>query len=286
MSYNSQRMPTYAAYGGVLQDAAYGGIPTEEAYRLAREKKEREEKKEQNNTLLADNRYSKAFENFGGLSPKSYVDDLQIFSTDYNWNHPITSDAKNYNTMHRNYLHSKPIDYSLYGDGFSEEFINQMNKDNRFQNALQKYVIPHEGGYVNHPNDRGKETNYGITSRWYPNEDIKNLSRERANALLYRDYWKKTNIYQLPDELAYIVFDNSIVQGQPTAIKNLQKALNVKADGLIGPDTIRSLKNSDYNLIKNQFINNAQKIEDQYIQNDPSQKVFENGHRNRFNSYY
>ncbi len=44
MPYNSQRVPSFAAYGGVPQDAAYGGIPTEEAYRLAREKKEREEK--------------------------------------------------------------------------------------------------------------------------------------------------------------------------------------------------------------------------------------------------
>lgn len=44
MSYNSQRVPSFAAYGGVPQDAAYGGIPTEEAYRLAREKKEHEEK--------------------------------------------------------------------------------------------------------------------------------------------------------------------------------------------------------------------------------------------------
>ena len=280
MSYNSQRVPSFAAYGGVPQDAAYGGIPTEEAYRLAREKKEHEEKGKTDTPF-----YSQSLESFGGLSPKSYADDYQIFSTDYNWTYPITSDAQNYNTMYRNYLHSKPIDYSLYGDGFSKEYIDQMNKDNRFQNAL-KYVIPHEGGYVNHPNDRGKETNYGITKRWYPNEDIKNLTRERANALLYRDYWKKTNIYQLPDELAYIVFDNSIVQGQPTAIKNLQRTLNIKADGLIGPDTIRSLKASDYNSIKKQFINNAQKIEDQYIQNDPSQKVFENGHRNRFNSYY
>ena len=43
MSYNSQRVPSFAAYGGVPQDAAYGGIPTDEAYRLAREKKEHEE---------------------------------------------------------------------------------------------------------------------------------------------------------------------------------------------------------------------------------------------------
>lgn len=197
-----------------------------------------------------------------------------------NWASTVLSDERE--EWEQNRAESAHVLYRL--EKKSDAIKRAKCRDNKY--ASLKYVIPHEGGYVNHPNDRGKETNYGITKRWYPNEDIKNLTRERANALLYRDYWKKTNIYQLPDELAYIVFDNSIVQGQPTAIKNLQRTLNIKADGLIGPDTIRSLKASDYNSIKKQFINNAQKIEDQYIQNDPSQKVFENGHRNRFNSYY
>ncbi len=47
MSYNSQRVPSFAAYGGVPQDAAYGGIPTEEAYRLAREKRNTRKKEKQ-----------------------------------------------------------------------------------------------------------------------------------------------------------------------------------------------------------------------------------------------
>ena len=35
-------------------------------------------------------------------------------------------------------------------------------------------------GYVNDPKDRGSETKAGISKRAYPNEDIKNLTLDRA----------------------------------------------------------------------------------------------------------
>lgn len=126
----------------------------------------------------------------------------------------------------------------------------------------------------------------GITQKYYPNENIKELTRERADALLYRDYWINTKIYQLPDELSGIVFDNAVLQGQPTAIMNLQKALGVKADGLIGANTLKALENVDYDEVKKAFIKNVHKREDVIIKNNPSQKVFEKGHRNRYNRYY
>jgi lysozyme family protein len=66
---------------------------------------------------------------------------------------------------------------------------------------------------------------------------------------------------------------------------NLQKALGVKADGLIGDNTLSAFNGADDNIIRKNFINNVHSVEDQYILNDPSQKVFEQGHRNRFNQY-
>ena len=180
---------------------------------------------------------------------------------------------------------SSNIDYSLYGNDFSKEFIDEMLNDKRFQNIMNNRVRINEGGYVNHPNDRGGETKFAISSRWYPNEDIKNLTRERADMILFRDYWKDTNIYQLPDELADIVLDDSIVQGQPTAIKNLQRALGVVDDGIIGPNTLNSIKNTNIKTIKEKFIKNVKDIEEQYLNNDPSQRVFERGHKNRFSKY-
>ena len=176
------------------------------------------------------------------------------------------------------------IDYSLYGNDFSQSFIDQMLADNRFQQAMNR-TRANEGGYVNHPNDRGGATNYGISSRIYPDEDIENMTRERADAIYYRDYWLKPKINQLPDELAGIVFDDGVVQGQPTAIMNLQKALGVKADGVIGSDTLGAVRNTNYKAIRTDFINNVNRAEDEYLKKDPSQIIFERGHRKRYNEY-
>ena len=178
----------------------------------------------------------------------------------------------------------QPVDYARYGDGFSQEFINQMLSDTRFQKAMAR-TRKNEGGYVNHPSDRGGVTNYGISSRVYPNEDIRNMTRERADALYYRDYWLKPKINQLPDDFANIVFDNGVVQGQPTAIMNLQKALGVKADGIIGSDTLAASKNTNYKAVRTDFVKNVNKVEDQYLKKDPSQIIFERGHRKRYNGY-
>lgn len=145
------------------------------------------------------------------------------------------------------------IDYSKYGNGFTKGFIDIMLNDTAFQKAIIRTKL-NEGGYVNDKDDRGGETNMGITKKYYPNEDIKNLTKERANAILYRDYWLKYKINTLPVEISDIVFDDAVVQGPGTAIKNLQKALKVKADGIIGPQTLNALKEVDYKKIKKYFL--------------------------------
>ena len=45
-------------------------------------------------------------------------------------------------------------------------------------------VLEHEGGYVNDPDDAGGETKYGIAKRWYPDVDIKNLTKEQAKKII------------------------------------------------------------------------------------------------------
>ena len=176
------------------------------------------------------------------------------------------------------------VDYSKYGKGFSKEFINKMLNDKVFQKALIRTKL-NEGDYINHENDRGGETNMGITKKYYPDEDIKNLTRERATAILYRDYWLEYKINTLPTEISDVVFDDAVVQGQPTAIRNLQKALKIEVDGIIGPKTINALRGIDYKKFKKAFSDEANAVEDEYQKNDPTQKVFETGHRNRYNNY-
>ena len=41
-------------------------------------------------------------------------------------------------------------------------------------------TLEHEGGYVHDPKDLGGETNFGIAGRFYPDVDIKNLTKDGA----------------------------------------------------------------------------------------------------------
>ena len=179
-----------------------------------------------------------------------------------------------------------PVDYGKYGDGFSKEMIDEMLADTNFHQAMNTYVLPNEGGYNNDYADRGGKTNFGITERWYPGEDIENMTKERAQAIYYRDYWLKTKINQLPDELSDIVLDNSVIQGQSQAVKNLQRALGVSVDGILGTQTLKAVRNAnDYNEIRQKIKQNANDIEDKYQTKFPDQKKFNKGHRRRYNSY-
>ena len=107
-------------------------------------------------------------------------------------------------------------------------------------------VLDHEGGYVNDPKDLGGETKYGITKRFYPDVDIKNLTKEDAKKIYYDDYCVKNRVPQLPKNLRYIYFDMCINQGRGTAVRVLQRACNakgadLKVDGGFGPNTIKAI---------------------------------------------
>ena len=100
-----------------------------------------------------------------------------------------------------------------------------------FDKIIEK-VLEHEGGYVNDPNDLGGETNYGITKRFYPDVDIKNLTREQAKDIYKRDYWDKNRVESLPENLWHIFFDMCVNMGRGTAVKILQRAANGKGRGI------------------------------------------------------
>ena len=139
-------------------------------------------------------------------------------------------------------------DYSLYGNDFSKEFIDKMTNDKEYQRALKEYAIPNEGGYVNDPQDPGGETKFGIAKRYHPNEDILNLTRERANAFLYKEIWNWNGINTLPPEIKGFVFDHGIRTSPQNAIETTHRTLGIDPVGdIIGKTTLGKLKETDYN---------------------------------------
>ena len=110
---------------------------------------------------------------------------------------------------------------------------------NPWQTAID-FVLSYEGGLVENPLDPGGLTNWGISSRSYPSLDIRNLTRDDAASIYKKDYWDAVHGDELPGPLAVAVFDSAVNQGAGTAKRMLQIALNVDADGIIGPRTIKA----------------------------------------------
>ena len=91
-------------------------------------------------------------------------------------------------------------------------------------------VLEHEGGYVNDPDDAGGETKYGIAKRWYPDVDIKNLTKEQAKKIYHTDYWRRGKCDELPPQLRHIYFDMCVNFGRSGAVKVYNKLLILKTE--------------------------------------------------------
>lgn len=103
-----------------------------------------------------------------------------------------------------------------------------------------------EGGYTV---DSGGPTNFGISQKAYPNlstEYIKQMKIEEAAAIYERDYWKPLQLDKEPSQIiASEIFDSAVNEGVGTAIRRMQKAINlanypledITIDGVLGPGT-------------------------------------------------
>lgn len=119
--------------------------------------------------------------------------------------------------------------------------------NDRFLRAVE-YVLKHEGGYVNDPDDPGGETKFGISKRSFPELDIKSLTRNQAIAIYWGEYWRPEYDETGGEALATKVFDLAVNMGHKTAHRILQTAMNniitdghIAEDGIIGPVTLSCL---------------------------------------------
>lgn len=111
----------------------------------------------------------------------------------------------------------------------------------KFEQAFEM-LIGHEGGFVDHPADPGGATNYGITARSYPGEDIKGMTLERAKQIYHRDYWVLAGCESVPESIKFQLFDMAVNSGVKPSIKTLQLAACTQPDGIIGLQTIMAIQ--------------------------------------------
>ena len=94
--------------------------------------------------------------------------------------------------------------------------------------------------YEDDPRDPGGATKFGIDQRSHPGVDIKGLDLDRAKKIYWGE-WEKSYASKLRYPLDAVFFNYAVNAGEGAAIKFLQKALGVPADGGIGPVTERAV---------------------------------------------
>lgn len=121
-----------------------------------------------------------------------------------------------------------------------------------FERAL-KETLGHEGGWYDGSEARDPNpTMYGVTQKTYdeyrrrlgkPIHTVRDISMDEVKDI-YRSYWTGASC----DKMSHLpltamqVFDHSINAGPQAAVKVLQKALGLVADGKAGPKTLDAIR--------------------------------------------
>lgn len=117
-----------------------------------------------------------------------------------------------------------------------------------FERAFTK-LLGHEGGYSNHPQDRGGETMWGVTvavarASGYTGA-MRSMPQSVAMAIYRKDYWDAMQADKLPAAVRYAAFDAAVHSHPKQSIKWLQAALGVAQDGVLGPKTLAAAQDAD-----------------------------------------
>jgi lysozyme family protein len=126
--------------------------------------------------------------------------------------------------------------------------------------SLIDEVIAREGGYSNHPADKGGATRWGVTEAVARTHgyrgDMRSYPRETAVAVYRRIYWDQPGFAEVAEhapKIAAELFDTGVNMGPAIAAGFLQRALNalnrsqkdypdIVIDRRVGPATLEALK--------------------------------------------
>lgn len=118
--------------------------------------------------------------------------------------------------------------------------------------ASLAFTLQSEGGWSDDDRDPGGATMKGITfstfQSHYPGstvDDLRNITDEQVNDIYRIGYWNAVKGDDLPNGVDLSVFDMAVNAGQGRSIRLLQQAVNVAADGVIGPISMAAINAAD-----------------------------------------
>lgn len=162
---------------------------------------------------------------------------------------------------------------------------------------LAKFILSFEGGFSNHPNDKGGPTNRGVTiATWRAQgydkdgdgdidvQDLKLITEEDATNIMRNNYWNRWKADEIHNQaIANLLVDWVWASGR-YGITIPQQVLGVKADGIVGPKTIAAVNSEHPGVLFLALKERRKKYIQQLVKNNPEQKVFINGWLRRLNN--
>ena len=118
------------------------------------------------------------------------------------------------------------------------------------------FVLQEEGGatYTNDPRDSGGPTKYGVTlatlRKFMTNpgltaNDVRDMTLDTATAIFETNYWNLCQCDSLPPGIDSSVADMAYNAGVDRAVRFLQQAVGVDADGDLGPISMGAIRDAD-----------------------------------------
>lgn len=163
-------------------------------------------------------------------------------------------------------------------------------------------VIRREGGFVDHPADRGGPTKFGITQatlsrhlgRPATAREVAGLSDDVAREIYRHHYYEAPQIDRLPPRIQPLVLDAAVNHGAPRAIRMVQRVCvaagfgPLRIDGVVGPRTRRvadACERAMGDWLVAALVEERRNFYHGLVARDPGQRVFLDGWLNRIAAF-
>lgn len=167
--------------------------------------------------------------------------------------------------------------------------------------AEVKMIVPHilkwEGGWTNDPDDLGGATNKGVTFKTYklyrrqrglpiPSiGDLRRLTDDEFTDILKTMYWNPCKGDFIESQsVANAIVDWAWNSGAGTAVREVQKVLGVKADGIFGNMTLSAVNSQSPLPLFGRIQQARIAYIDRICKSRPANQKFRNGWYNRVHS--
>jgi lysozyme family protein len=160
-------------------------------------------------------------------------------------------------------------------------------------NRYAKKLVEIEGGYVNHPEDKGGPTNLGVTLNTFRQycgqgktiKDLRNMSYGTWCEIMKDMYWDKCLADEIENQaLAEIIVDWCVNSGT-VGLRKVQEIAGTKPDGIAGPKTLDVINGANQKDLFDRIMAARNQFYVNIVKKNPTQRVFMNGWMNRLGRF-